>query len=89
MLTTERGPAIVYEFARNNDREIVRASLQEYQGRRVADLRVWLPRSSDGVLVAGAKGITLDRSLLPELEAAVRALRHADSAECSTERSHD
>lgn len=74
-------PAIVYEFSRNNDREIVRASLQEYQGRRVADLRVSLPRSSDGVLVAGMKGLTIDRALLPHLEAAVRALRDADSHE--------
>jgi hypothetical protein len=71
-------PAIVYEFARNNDREVVRATLQEYQGREVADLRVWLPRSSDGVLVPGSKGLSVDRRLLPELEAAVRALREAD-----------
>ena len=64
--------AIVHEFKKNH-RETVRTSLQEYEGRRVVDLRVWLPRSRDGVLVPGAKGLTVDRALLPELERAVRA----------------
>jgi hypothetical protein len=71
----------VYEFARDNDREIVRATLQEFEGREVFDLRVWLPRSSDGVLVPGTKGLSVDRSLLPELERAVIAARIASAAE--------
>lgn len=68
---------VVYEFARNNDQEVVRASLQNFRGRPVADLRVWMPRSSDTVLVPGPKGLTIDQSLLPQLENAVHALRAA------------
>ena len=70
--------AIVHEFKKNH-RETVRTSLQEYEGRRVVDLRVWLPRSRDGVLVPGAKGLTVDRSLLPELELAIHAAQAADA----------
>ena len=65
-------PVIVAEF-RKNHRELVRATLQSFGGRRVVDLRVWLPRSSDGVLVPGRKGLTVDDALLPELERAVHA----------------
>lgn len=70
--------AVVYEFQKNH-REVVRATLQEFEGRDVIDLRAFLPRSSDGVLVPTPKGLTVDRCLLPHLEAAVRALRDADS----------
>ena len=66
----------VHEFAKNK-KEIVRTTLQQYEGRSVVDVRVWLPRSSDGVLVPGTKGLTIDRRLLPELERAVRAAREA------------
>ena len=71
--------AVVHEFAKNH-REVVRTTLQEYQGRRVVDLRVWLPRSSDGVLVQSPKGITLDQSLLSELEHGISAARAALTA---------
>ena len=63
---------IVHEFAKNK-RESIRAILSEYEGRPVADIRVWVPRK-DGTMVATPKGLTFDRSLLPEVENAVRAL---------------
>lgn len=66
---------VVAEFAKNR-RETVRATLQEIGGRAVADLRAYLPKA-DGTLVPGPKGLTIDRAQLPELEAAVRALRAA------------
>jgi len=69
---------VVFEF-RQSRLETIRATLGIFEGRDVVDLRVWLPRSSDGVLVPGKKGLTIDRTLLPELEAAVHALRVADS----------
>lgn len=70
-------PVVVYEFQKNA-REVIRATLQEFHGRRVFDLRVWLPRSRDGALVPGAKGLTVDRSLLPQIEQAIQAARAAD-----------
>lgn len=76
MLIAPNVPAVVHEFAKNH-REVVRTSLQEYHGRRVIDLRVWLPRSSDGVLVPAPKGLTVDQSLLPELEKGLAAARTA------------
>ena len=74
-------PHIVAEFPRANDREVVRCALQNFDGRRTIDLRVWLPRSRDGVLVPSPKGIALDRSLLPLLEDALRAARLALESE--------
>ena len=71
--------AVVHEFQKNY-REVVRTTLQEYHGRSVVDLRVWLPRSRDGVLVPANKGLTIDRSLLPDLERAIQAARTAEAA---------
>lgn len=73
-------PAVVHEFPKNA-REVVRTTLQEYHGHRVVDLRVWLPRSRDGVLVPAAKGLTVDRALLPELARAVQAAQAAVKAQ--------
>lgn len=69
----------VHEFQKNR-RTVLRTSLQTFEGRQVVDIREWMPRSRDGVLVPCAKGITFDRALVPELEAAVRALRSALAA---------
>jgi hypothetical protein len=68
--------AVVHEFPKNR-REVVRTSLQEFEGRQVVDLRVWAPRRSDGEMVPCPKGLTVDRALLPDLERAVRAAREA------------
>jgi hypothetical protein len=70
--------AVVHEFQKNH-REVVRTSLQQFEGRSVADFRVWLPRSRDGVLVPCAKGLTIDHSQLVDLELAVKAALAADA----------
>lgn len=70
-------PHVVHEFAKNG-REVVRAALDVYQGRPVIDLRVFVP-SAGGSFVPTRKGLTLSRESLPQLEAAVRALRDAES----------
>jgi len=67
---------VVYEFAKNG-RERIRATLTEYNGHPVADLRVHAPRRADGVFVPTPKGLTVSLASLPELENAVRALRAA------------
>ena len=63
---------IVHTFPKNA-REVVYASLEEYQGRSVAALRVHVP-TVDGTLVPTHKGLTLSTDSLPELRAAVNAL---------------
>jgi hypothetical protein len=73
--TMSTAPLIVHAFPKNR-REIVRTCLQEFEGRRVVDLRVWLPRA-DGSLVQSAKGLTVDQALLPELEQSITAARAA------------
>ena len=76
-------PAFASRMWRPDYEATIRATLGTFEGRRVFDLRVWLPRSSDGVLVPGKKGITLDRTQLPELERAVRAAISAIKADRS------
>lgn len=66
-------PTVVAEFVKNGS-EIVRATVQEYDGRPVIDLRVFAARAT-GEPVPTRKGLTLSRDKLPQLEDAVRALR--------------
>lgn len=68
-------PIVCYEF-KKNARETVRATCQEFEGRPVVDLRSFRPMA-DGSLAPTPRGLTLQRSQLPELEAAVLALRKA------------
>jgi hypothetical protein len=70
---------LVASFERNA-RESVLASLRIYKGRPIADVRVHY-RAADGVLHPTSKGLSVARSLLPELEAAVIALRQAADEE--------
>lgn len=69
-------PVPVYTFAKNG-REEVRACLTEFNRHKLAELRVYFP-APDGSMRPTAKGLTVNRALLPELEAAVRALREAE-----------
>lgn len=69
----------VHEFVKNG-REVVRASLGEYRGSEVIDLRVFYV-NSEGNPAPTPKGLTLSRSLLPHLEEAVAALRSQVDAE--------
>lgn len=70
---------VAYEFIKNGS-EVVRATVQEYDGRAVVDLRVFAARAS-GEPVPTRKGLTISRDKLPELEAAVKALRAAADGE--------
>ncbi len=82
---TESPKTVVHEF-KKNERETVRTSVSEFAGRQVVDVRVWMPRSSDGVLVPCSKGLTIDQRLLPELVEATRcaSVRVAGAAGVST-----
>jgi len=68
--------SVVREF-KKSEIDVVRATLSEFAGRSLADIRVWMPKSSDGVLVPTPKGLTIDRALLPQLEEAMHARRVA------------
>ena len=63
----------VYAFEKNS-REVVRASLSNWQGHDLVDLRVFA-RQSDGEFVPTRKGLTIARELVPELLKAVEALK--------------
>jgi hypothetical protein len=65
---------LVYEFEKNST-ECVRAELTTYKGYKLLDIRAWVER--DGQWIATKKGLSLSIDLLPELEAAVRALQVA------------
>jgi hypothetical protein len=71
----------IAEFEKNG-REAVRLALTHYQGRALADLRVFY-RDRAGDLRPTPRGLSLDRALLPELEAAVIALRQAAELEAA------
>ena len=65
---------VLYEFTKNK-RETVRAQLGEYAGRPVASLWSFV-RAPDGAMrPCKGKGLVLSPECLPELEAAVKALR--------------
>jgi len=65
----------VYEFERGKG-EVVRATVAEFRGKRQLHLRTWF-RGRDGAMRCTKRGIAIAPELLPELEAAVRALREA------------
>ena len=62
-------PRIVYVFAKNS-REEVRATLTEYGGHLVVDLRVWVDGPGDQPQPT-KKGLSLRIEQLPELGRAV------------------
>ena len=62
---------VVYDFPKNQ-REHVRVSLTEYGGHELVEVRVFY-RDDAGVLQPSKKGVAINRSLLPELEAGIRA----------------
>lgn len=71
--------AVCYEFQKNSH-ETVRAQVTEFNGRPVLDLRSHFRPEGADELAPTKKGLTLQISQLPELEAAVRALREAVDA---------
>jgi hypothetical protein len=75
---------VVFTFVKNQ-KEQVRATLGEYEGREVASIRVWFDvdeNDADGAPVyrPSRKGITLARAKLPQLLEAVQALIEAERA---------
>lgn len=64
------------------ERECVRAALTIYQGSPRADVRVF-HRGRNGDFHPTPRGFSIDRSLLPALEAAVVELRQAAEAEAA------
>jgi len=58
-------PRVVYAFAKNS-RDEVRATLTEYGGHPVVDLRVWVDGPDDKSRPT-RKGLTLRVEFLPEL----------------------
>jgi len=65
----------VYAFMKNA-REEVRATLGNFRGHRIADVRIYVERS-DGEIVPTRKGIAVRIDELLELQAAVDALVEA------------
>lgn len=68
---------------RKNSRERIRALLREWNGRQLADLRVFYQR--DGVWVPGPKGLCVQTSMLPQLRDLVAALEVATAEIGSTQ----
>lgn len=71
-------PRVVYSFTKNT-REQVRATLTEFGGHDVLDLRVWVGQGDEAR--ATRKGLTVRVEDLPELRRAVEALTAAVEAE--------
>jgi len=70
---TQDGP--IYSFGKNAV-ERVHADTTRYKGHSLIDLRIHY-EDDDGKWKPTKKGLTLNIDLLPELEAAVAALRQA------------
>jgi hypothetical protein len=60
-----RFPVVIAEWPRNK-REVVRVSLDEYQGRKIIDCRSWWYNDEDE-LKPGRSGLTLALKHLPNL----------------------
>ncbi|MGH3032996.1 MAG: transcriptional coactivator p15/PC4 family protein [Gaiellaceae bacterium] len=73
---------VVYTF-RKNSREAVRATLSEFRGRQLADLRVWA--ATDEGDVATRKGISVRVEDVSKLLEAVQALVAAHERESRRE----
>jgi len=65
----------VYSFGKNAI-ERVHADTTRYKGHSLIDVRIYY-QDDDGAWKPSRKGLTLNVDLLPELEAAVAALRKA------------
>jgi len=64
---------IVYQIATNREDQVIRALVQEYEGRSLLQLRVFYEK--DGEWRPTQRGVALPADRLDELEAAVAALR--------------
>ena len=64
---------IVYEIATKRDDQVIRALVQDYEGRSLLQLRVFYEK--DGEWRPTQRGVALPADKLGELEKAVSALR--------------
>jgi hypothetical protein len=64
---------VAYEFKKNG-REVVRATIGEYAGQSIIALWVFTA-TTDGAMVPTRKGLSISRSALPDLAAAIDALQ--------------
>lgn len=69
----EKMNKVIARFNKNSSEEI-KASLTEYGGKKLADIRVWVKNGEDGAEIPTRKGISITRNLLPELREAVGKL---------------
>lgn len=69
---------VVAEF-KKNQRDIVRAVLKTWNGRRLLDLRVYYKQGE--VWLPSPKGLCLQTATIPDLKAAVAALDQALAGE--------
>src|SRR5262249_22249346 len=67
------GPTTTEPLARfdKNSREEVRVSVDDFQGRKIINLRVWYRDQKDGEMKPGNKGLALSVELYRDLAAAV------------------
>jgi len=61
---------VLHQFAKNATEE-VRASLTEYKGHKLIDLRIYYEPEDSGERRPTKKGITIDVGLYPELKKAM------------------
>lgn len=61
---------VVYQFPKNATEE-VRASLTEYKGHKLIDLRIYYEPEEGGERRPTKKGVTIDVGLYPELKKAM------------------
>ncbi len=65
---------LISEFSKNA-REVVRVRLTEYGGHKLIDVRAWYQDGEGGY--KPGKGLSLQRSLIPELKKAIAAAERA------------
>lgn len=61
---------VITKFKKNATEE-VRATLDEYRGKQVIDLRVWVEPDEGKERIPTKKGLTLSVSCFPELKKAI------------------
>ena len=67
--------AVIIAEIEKNGRELVRVTLEEFKGHRLASVRVWA-RDPDKGTVPTRQGVALRVSLLPALLAALQDATH-------------
>jgi len=63
----------VYTFKKNQFQEI-RASIREYKGNDLIDIRTWTTMKGEETFVPTAKGVTVNIKLLSELKKAIELI---------------